>query len=100
MTTIASAVIITYFVICPSSRGSRFMGLGVFVFIGELSYTVYLVHYPVYLIVQEGYTGLPYLPNEILGLAISFAIATASWFLMERPLMRWRQRSAERRLAT
>jgi peptidoglycan/LPS O-acetylase OafA/YrhL len=29
-------------------------------------------------------------------LAIIFAIAIASWFLMERPLMRWRQKSAAR----
>jgi len=95
-TTVASAVLITYFVICPGSLGSRFVGLGVLVFIGDLSYTVYLIHFPVYLALQQDTTGWAFWPNELLRLAIIFAIATASWFLMERPLMRWRARSAAR----
>src|ERR1019366_1380798 len=94
LTTIASAVIITYFVVCPGSLGSKFVGLGVLVFIGDLSYTVYLVHFPVYLAVQQSNTGWAFWPNELVRLAIIFAIAIASWFLIERPLMKWRQRSA------
>ena len=46
LTTVASAVIITYFVVCPGSLGSKFVGLGVLVFIGDLSYTVYLSTFP------------------------------------------------------
>ena len=93
-TTIASAVIITYFVICPASLGSKFVGLGFLVFIGDLSYTVYLIHFPVYLAIQQNETGWAFWPNELVRLAVIFAIAIASWFLIERPLMRWRQRSA------
>ena len=52
-TTVASAIIITYFVICPSSLGSRLVGLGFLVFIGDLSYTVYLIHFPVYLAIEQ-----------------------------------------------
>ena len=92
--TVASAVIITYFVVCPGSLGSKFAGLGVLVFIGDLSYTVYLVHFPVYLALQQSTTGWAFWPNEMVRLAVIFAIAIASWFLVERPLMRWRQRSA------
>ena len=95
-TTVASAVIITYFVVCPGSLGSKFVGLGVLVFIGDLSYTVYLIHFPVYLALQQNVTGWAFWPNELVRLAVIFAIAIASWFLMERPLMRWRQRSAAR----
>ncbi len=98
-TTIASAVILTYFVICPASLGSRAVGLGILVFIGDLSYTVYLIHFPVYLALQQSTTGWAFWPNELLRLAVIFAIAVASWFLMERPLMRWRQRSAARAAA-
>jgi peptidoglycan/LPS O-acetylase OafA/YrhL len=95
-TTIASAVLLTYFVICPGSLGSRVVGIGVLVFIGDLSYTVYLIHFPIYLAVEPSTTGWSFWPNELLRLAIIFAIATASWFLVERPLMRWRARSAAR----
>ncbi len=99
-TTVASAVIITYFVICPSSLGSKFVGLGFLVFIGDLSYTVYLIHFPIYLAIQQQQTGWAFWPNELVRLAIIFAIAIASWFLIERPLMRWRQRSAASRGAS
>ena len=93
-TTVASAIIIVYLVICPASLGSKVVGLGFFVFIGDLSYTVYLIHFPVYLAIQQNETGWAFWPNELVRLAIIFAIAIASWFLIERPLTRWRQRSA------
>ncbi len=65
-------------------------------FVGDLSYTLYLVHFPVYLAVQPNGTHWGYWPTELVRLAIIFAIAIASWFLIERPLLRWRQRSAAR----
>jgi peptidoglycan/LPS O-acetylase OafA/YrhL len=97
-TTLASAIIIVYFVICPRGTGSRFVGLGLFVFLGDLTYTLYLVHWPVYLALQPGADGThwSYWPTELVRLAIIFAIAIASWFLIEKPLSRWRQRSAAR----
>jgi peptidoglycan/LPS O-acetylase OafA/YrhL len=97
---LAGAVLIAYFVVCPSSTGSKIIGLGFLVFIGNLSYTIYLIHFPVYLAIQQNETGWAYWPNELLRLVIIFGIATASWFLMERPLMRWRQRSAASRGAS
>ena len=65
-------------------------------FLGELSYTVYLVHFPVFLAIQPNGTGWGFWPTELLRLAIIATIAVASWFLIEKPLMRWRQRSAAR----
>jgi peptidoglycan/LPS O-acetylase OafA/YrhL len=98
ITTLASAVLIAYFVLCPLSLGTRFVGLGVFVFLGELSYTIYLVHFGVYLALEPGPSGThwSFWPTELLRLAIILAISTASWFLVERPLARWRSRSAAR----
>jgi peptidoglycan/LPS O-acetylase OafA/YrhL len=97
-TTLASAIVIVYFVICPKGIGSRFVGLGLFVFLGDLTYTLYLVHWPVYLALQPGVHGThwSYWPTELARLAIIFAIAIASWFFIEKPLLRWRQRSAAR----
>jgi peptidoglycan/LPS O-acetylase OafA/YrhL len=98
LTTVASAIIIVYFVICPKGIGSRFVGLGVFVFLGDLTYTLYLVHFPVYLALEPGADGThwSYWPTELVRLAIIFAIAIGSWFFIEKPLLRWRQRSAAR----
>jgi peptidoglycan/LPS O-acetylase OafA/YrhL len=96
--TAASAVLISYLVLCPRSLGTRFIGLGVFVFLGNLSYTIYLLHFGVYLALEPGPNGThwSFWPTEILRLAIVLALATASWFAIERPLSRWRQRSAAR----
>jgi peptidoglycan/LPS O-acetylase OafA/YrhL len=57
---------------------------------------VYLVHFPVYLAIGTDSIHGSFWPTELLRLAIIFAIAIASWFCIEKPLMRWRQRSAAR----
>ena len=95
-TTVASGVLIVYFVVCPTSLGSKFAGLGVLVFIGDLSYTVYLLHFPVYLATMPSELHWSFWPAQALRLTIIFGIATLSWYLMERPLMRWRAKSAAR----
>jgi len=95
LTTISSAIIIVHFVINSDKWGARIVGLGVFVFLGDLTYTLYLVHWPVYLAIQQDSLG-GYWPTELVRLAIIFTIAIASWFVIEKPLLRWRQRSAAR----
>jgi peptidoglycan/LPS O-acetylase OafA/YrhL len=98
MSSIASAIIIAYLVVCPAGLGSRVMGIGILVFIGELSYTIYLVHFPVFLAITPGRDGThwSFWPTELVRLAVVLAIASASWFAIEKPLMRWRHRSAAR----
>ena len=98
LSTLASAVIIVFFVTSPDAIGSRLVGLAPLVFLGELSYAIYLIHFPVFLALQPGPNGThwSFWPTEFLRLAIIFAIACFSWFLIEKPLMRWRQRSAAR----
>jgi peptidoglycan/LPS O-acetylase OafA/YrhL len=94
LTTLAAIVIIAYIVVSPSGMGSRVIGCGLLVYLGNLSYTMYLVHFPVYLIFLPHIDGLSFWPTEVIRLAITLAIAVASWHLIERPLARWRQRSA------
>jgi peptidoglycan/LPS O-acetylase OafA/YrhL len=98
LSTLASAVIIVFFVTSPDALGSRLVGLAPLVFLGELSYAIYLIHFPVFLALTPGPDGThwSFWPTELLRLAIIFAIACFSWFVIEKPLMRWRQRSAAR----
>lgn len=91
---VAAAVVIAYFVVSPAGIGSRFAGIGFFVFMGNLSYTVYLVHFPVYLAISPDGTHWSYWPTETARLAVTFAIAIASWYGIEKPLARWRRRLA------
>ncbi len=98
LSTLASAIIIVYFVTSPNALGSRLVGIAPLVFLGELSYAIYLIHFPVFLALTPGPNGThwSFWPTELLRLAIIFAIACFSWFAIEKPLMRWRQRSAAR----
>jgi peptidoglycan/LPS O-acetylase OafA/YrhL len=90
---VASAFVIIYFVVSPRGWGSRFVGLAPFVLIGNLTYTIYLVHWPVYVALSPSTTGWSYWPLEGVRLAIIGTIALLSWYLVERPLMRWRRRA-------
>ncbi|HEV3132939.1 MAG TPA: acyltransferase [Acidimicrobiales bacterium] len=96
LTTLACASVLVYFVVSPEGIGSRIVGISFLVFVGDLSYTLYLVHFPVDLALEPNGTSWPSWVTQVVRLAIIFAIAIASWYLMERPLMRWRQRSAAR----
>jgi len=57
---------------------------------------VYLLHFPVYLATMPSELHWSFWPAQALRLVIIFGVATLSWFLMERPLMRWRAKSAAR----
>jgi peptidoglycan/LPS O-acetylase OafA/YrhL len=98
LSTIGSAIILAFLVIRPNAVGSRFVGIAPLVFLGELSYAIYLIHFPVFLAITPGPNGThwSFWPTELLRLAIIFFLACVSWFLIEKPLLRWRQRSAAR----
>ncbi|MDA8293788.1 MAG: acyltransferase [Actinomycetota bacterium] len=90
---VASAVLIVFFVVVPKGIGSRVVGNLLFVYIGNLSYTVYLVHFPVYLAISPGTMHWTYWPTQCLRVAVILAIAVPSWHFIERPLTRWRRRA-------
>jgi peptidoglycan/LPS O-acetylase OafA/YrhL len=65
--------------------------------VGTISYGVYLYHVPV-LVMLGKWRGLPSNAAELAlwlaaTVAITLALAAASWRLVERPAMRWRPRS-------
>ncbi len=63
----------------------RLLGLQPLVFIGLISYSLYLWHWPVFAF-AEAYIGRPISSGETLILiALSIALATASWRYVERP---------------
>ncbi len=90
---VASVAIILYFIVQPNGLGSRLVGRKPFVLVGNMTYTVYLVHWPVYIALAVTVTHLSYWPNEALRLVVIFGIAAFSWYCIEQPLMRWRRRA-------
>ncbi len=66
--------------------------------IGRISYTVYLVHWPIFVFLTEQRTGLGYLPVLILRFVSTFAVATFIYHAFECPL-RYRRYFAKPRAA-
>ena len=60
--------------------------------LGRVSYAFYLWHWPVQLGLTGGVTGLEGAPLFALRFVATLALATASWFLVERPMLRFRPR--------
>ena len=58
------------------------------VYVGRLSYGIYLWHFPVILWLRER---LPVWPTLGLTLVISFALAAVSLHLVDTPIKRWRR---------
>ena len=93
---VAALVLIVHFIVNPVGISSRIVGTGLLVYFGNLSYTLYLLHWPVYLAISPSGTHWGYWPTELVRLAVCVAIASASWFGLERPLTRWRRRALDR----
>ncbi|MFL6242174.1 MAG: SGNH hydrolase domain-containing protein, partial [Acidimicrobiia bacterium] len=56
--------------------------------VGEVSYGLYLWHWPLYVLISEQRTGLDGAPLLTARLGATFAVATASFYLVERPIRR------------
>ncbi len=57
-------------------------------FLGMVSYGVYLVHWPIFLVVDGDRTGLDRVPLFALRVVITLVVAVASYVLLERPIRR------------
>ncbi|WP_101952177.1 acyltransferase family protein [Mycobacterium sp. 3519A] len=60
------------------------------VWLGAISYGVYLWHWPIFLAVNGERTGWSGWPLFGVRCAATVAVATASWWLLEQPIRRWR----------
>lgn len=82
---VLTAIIILDCFINPNRVVKRILSLKALVWIGSISYGLYLWHYPVYALLRDtGYTRNRVI---ILGTLITFAAATLSYYLLEQPFL-------------
>ena len=67
---------------------ARALSFGPLHFIGTISYGIYLWHWPVIVYLNGARTGLSVGPLDALRIAVTLAVATASYYLVERPIRR------------
>lgn len=66
----------------------RILSIPPAVFLGRISYSAYLWHYPLYLLNRE--FGIPH--GRAAMPLLSIAVAALSFYALERPILRWRDR--------
>jgi peptidoglycan/LPS O-acetylase OafA/YrhL len=79
-------------IIHPKGVGTKLMGISALVLLGNMSYTVYLVHWPVIVPLSPSTTHWSYWQLDVVRIAIVMTLALASWYLIEKPLTKWRRR--------
>jgi peptidoglycan/LPS O-acetylase OafA/YrhL len=87
LSALSAAAIITAAVCVPSGVIARGLSLRPLVWVGTISYGAYLWHYPVFVYLNADQTGLNGLWLLALRFASTFALAAASYYLVERPIM-------------
>ena len=76
----------------PASLVKRFLSLKGLVWVGTISYGLYLWHYPIYTAMWR--SGYGWIEVTTLGTVITFFVTTASYRFLEQPFLRWKKKLA------
>jgi peptidoglycan/LPS O-acetylase OafA/YrhL len=87
LSALSAAAIIVAAVCVPGGIIADGLSLRPLVWLGTISYGAYLWHYPIYVYLDPARTGLTGLSLLALRFAGTIALATASYYLVERPVM-------------
>jgi peptidoglycan/LPS O-acetylase OafA/YrhL len=77
--------------------GNHFLEFKPLVALGVVSYAFYLWHLPVFFGVRYFGTHWNNVVRVVVAIVATLSLTLLSWFLLERPLMRWSKRLEERR---
>jgi hypothetical protein len=83
---VMAAVVVADARLTEPGRFSRLLALRPLDFIGTISYGIYLWHWPVIVYLNGARTGLSAWPLHLARIAATLAVATASYYLVERPI--------------
>ncbi len=89
---VAVAILIGGVALAPTGTLGRAFAWAPFVAIGRISYGIYLWHWPIFRWLHPEALGLSWGPTQLVRVGVTLAIATLSYFVVERPLLRLRHR--------
>ena len=89
---LGSAILVLQTIVFEQSLLSRILALSPLVWIGKISYGLYLWHYPVFKVMRD--YGASRMTVMTLGVLITFAIAAISYYVLERQFLRLKNRYA------
>jgi peptidoglycan/LPS O-acetylase OafA/YrhL len=91
---VAAAVLLAQLVVAPHSTVASALSSPPLVALGRISYSLYLWHWPLFIVLDEGHTGLTGDALFALRAIVSLVVATASYRFVEQ---RFHGRPARRR---
>lgn len=86
----AAVLVVAPVALDQTSPVARVLAWRPLVWLGAISYGVYLWHWPIFLALNGERTGWSGWPLFAVRCAATIAVATASWWLLEQPIRRWR----------
>jgi peptidoglycan/LPS O-acetylase OafA/YrhL len=87
-----TALILSYQVSAPSGFVVRLLGCAPLVFVGRISYGLYLYHHPVMYWLRD--FELVQREHSLLSLGLTLVVALASYYAIERPCLKLKSRLA------
>ena len=88
---LAAASLVVALRTAPDGPLARVLSVRPLVAIGRISYGLYLWHWPVFLSLAPQFTGLSDIATLLVRFAATFAAATVSWVVLERPVIGWKR---------
>lgn len=83
----------------PLSTGvNRFLSIAPLVWVGSISYGLYVFHIFCISLIAARFSSLPFLPDLILSFGLTFCVAYLSFRFFERPILRQNRRFQYRRV--
>ncbi|HXI57627.1 MAG TPA: acyltransferase [Polyangia bacterium] len=89
---IAVAIIVVVILANPDLLATRILSTRPLVWLGRLSYSLYLWHMPIFGFIKPGSLGISPTTARIARLVFAFAAAIGSYLLIERPFLRLKTR--------
>ncbi len=87
---LASVAVIAPVALDQDGVVARMLSVKALVWLGAISYGVYLWHWPVFLLLNGERTGWSGIPLFVVRCGVTVLLAFASWRLVEQPIRRWR----------
>jgi peptidoglycan/LPS O-acetylase OafA/YrhL len=87
-----TAILVAVVVTTPSSNAARLLSLPPLVYIGTISYGMYLWYFPLFEVIDRANTGLAGANLFLVRVAADVAVAAVSFHLLEQPIRQWKPR--------